>query len=146
MKKFQLQAGFTLIEILVVVAIIAIIAAIGIPSYSDYVRRAALQDGFARLGDLRVRMERFYDSNRNYGTGSCGHDGTAQQVQFSASDRFTYDCRLANSGQSFTITATGTGNAAGHVYSLDSDNVRTTTQFKGGSVNQPCWLEKSPTC
>ncbi len=146
MKKFRVQAGFTLMEVMIVVAIIAILAAIGVPSYQDSVRRSALQDGFARLGDLRIKLEQFYDSNRNYGTGACGNDGGTQRVVFSASDQFTYGCRLLNGGQGYLITATGMNNAGGHVFTLDVDNVRTTLLFKNLAVNQPCWLVKRGTC
>ena len=62
------ESGFTLIEIMIVVVIIGIIAAIAIPSYQDYVRRAQITEATNGLSDLRVRMEQFFQDNRTYPT------------------------------------------------------------------------------
>lgn len=58
--------GFTLIEMMVTVAIIAIIAAIAIPSYSRYVTRAHRSEGQALLNEAAARMERYYAQNNKY--------------------------------------------------------------------------------
>ncbi len=66
------MAGFTLIEVMIVVAIIAILASIALPSYNDYVRRGQIQEAFGYLSDSRVKMEQYFQDNRNYGTASPG--------------------------------------------------------------------------
>lgn len=57
----SLQQGFTLLEILVVVAIIAILAAIAIPSYNRYVITAAITEGLVFAEEERIRIELFYE-------------------------------------------------------------------------------------
>ncbi len=135
-----LQAGFTLIEVMIVVAIIGILAAVAYPSYSDYLRRGRAQDAPNTLADFRTRMEQFYQDNRNYGTGGCG-------VATPAADSFTYACALTNGGQGFTLTATGSHTlVTGLGYTVDETNARTTTC--SGCVwafaTQNAWVTRKP--
>ncbi len=58
--------GFTLIEVLIVVAIVGILAAIAYPSYSDSVRRAARSEAHAELMNLASQLEGFYADRRTY--------------------------------------------------------------------------------
>ena len=69
---FDGNAGFTLIEVMIVVAIIAILAAIAIPNYTAYVQRSRLTEATSKLSDLRTKMEVFFQDNRSYGTSGCG--------------------------------------------------------------------------
>ncbi len=71
------QRGFTLIELMIIVAIVSILAAVALPAYGDYVRRGQLPEAFAGMSDLRVKMEQYYQDNRNYGTngGNCADVG-----------------------------------------------------------------------
>lgn len=152
MKNHKQQAGFTLIELMITVVVIGILAAIVVPNYSDYVRRSALQEAFANLSDMRVRLEQFYQSNRNYGTGDCANDGTASRMNFNVGGKFTYRCELtgvapAKPEDAYRLTATGnSGGATGHVFTLDSNNAKKTTSFKGSAVNKACWLVKGSEC
>lgn len=57
-------AGFTLIELMIVVAIIAILAAIAIPAYKNYIIRAQVSEGFSLAAGPKVALEEFY---ANYG-------------------------------------------------------------------------------
>lgn len=146
-------SGFTLIELMITVAIIAILAAVVVPSYQDYVRRGALSEAFSNLSDLRIRLEQFYQSNRKYGidgeTTPCGHDGTANRVSFTGMNtKFTFSCALGAGGddQAYVITATGSGMSDGHIYTLNHANVKKTTKFKGNTVDKSCWLVKGSEC
>ncbi len=150
------HVGFTLIELMIVVAIVAILSAVAMPAYSDYLRRGELPEAFTNLSDLRVKMEQYYQDNRNYGnTGGtvCANNNPPTWSNFApASARhFTYTCALTGStgtgNQSYTLTAAGSsGRAVGHTYTITQDNVQRTTAFKGGSVSKACWLVRGSEC
>ena len=119
--------GFTLIELMVAVAIIAILAATAMPAYRDYSIRSQLIDATAALSDQRVRMEQHYADNRNYGDSSCG-------PTMPLLERFTLSCALTAGGQGYTITASGTSGTSmqGFSYTINQANERVTTGW--GSV------------
>jgi len=64
------QSGFTLIEVMIVVVIIGILAAIAYPSYDEYVKRANRSEGQALLNDAAARQERYFAQNNAYITSS----------------------------------------------------------------------------
>lgn len=139
-SRSRIQLGFTLIEIMIVVAIIAILAGIAIPSYQDYIRRGQLQEGFTQLSGYQLRMEQSYQDNRNYGTNACS-------LTVPNTPRFAFTCNLADGGQGYVLTAAAsTGAVKGHTYTVNQSGTKATTLFKNQSLNAPCWLEKSTTC
>lgn len=141
------QAGFTLIELMITVAIVAIIASVAYPQYTEYVRRSHLVEATGLLSTARVRLEQYYQDNRNYGStaSACG-------VAVPTGDYFTFTCNWGGGGtsQSFLLTATGKASAgmSGYTYTVDHNNQQRTTAFVGASglpVN--CWLRrKGDTC
>ena len=134
------QQGFTLVELMIVVAIIGILAAVAVPSYTDYMRRGQIPDATSALAEYRIKLEQYYQDNRSYGTGSCA-GGTLR----TAAGNFTMSC--SSGGQTYTATATGSkGAAVGHVYTLNQDNSQKTTKFKGATVDKACWLIKGDEC
>src|SRR6202043_2582899 len=66
----SIDSGFTLLEVMIVVAIVAILAAIAIPNYSDYVKRGKIIEATSGLSDLRTRYEQYFLDNRTY-VGGC---------------------------------------------------------------------------
>lgn len=147
-----IRRGFTLIEVMITVAIIAILASVALPAYSDYVRQGQIQEAFTNLSDFRTKMEQYYQDNRNYGaTGTtCATDsGASAWSGFAPSGRkyFTYSCATSSSGQAYTVTATGSAGAAtGHVYTINQAGDRATTTYKDATVTAACWLTKGTTC
>ncbi len=137
--KNRFALGFTLIELMVTVAIIGILASIALPAYNDYIRRGQAVEGTTELSAMRVRLEQFYQDNRNYGVSpACGV--TASTLQY-----FTITC--TTTGQDFTLTATGSqGAVVGSTYTLNSANAQATTSFKGATVTKPCWLIRGSEC
>ena len=117
------ESGFTLIEVMIVVAVLGILAAIAIPNYSRYVTRGNLVEAGNALSEYRVRMEQFYQDNRTYQNvaGLCG------QAVPAALDNFGVACAITAAGQAYTATATGAGNTNGFVYTINQANVRATT-------------------
>jgi type IV pilus assembly protein PilE len=133
--KMRVQQGFTLIEIMVVVAILGILATVAYPSYQDYIVRGQITDGTSTLAGMRVRMEQFYQDNRTYvGAPVCG-------AQKPAPKNFAVNCTAATA-TTYTIEATGNGAVTGFVYTINEQNIRATTGVKTGwgSANATCWV------
>ncbi len=147
------QQGFTLIEVMIVVAIVAILSSVAYPAYTDYVRRGQLQEAFTNLANYRIQMEQYYQDNRRYTatTASTTCAGAAAQLLTAAELRgqitnFTYTCVPGNNGQTYTLTAAGTGNTNGYDYTINQDGTRSTAKFAGTAVTgSSCWQSKPGT-
>jgi type IV pilus assembly protein PilE len=110
-KPKQTTAGFSLIEIMIVVAIIAIIAVIAVPSYTGYVERSKCTDAQADLMELAQWMERRYASNFSYRTAAdeaptLPFDESPENA-IAAEAAFTITIATPDNS-SFTLTATPT--------------------------------------
>ncbi len=147
-RRRRLTRGFTLIELMVTVAIVAILSSVAIPSYTDYLRRGKLPEAFSSLSDYRVKMEQYYQDNRNYGTAACADTGPPSwSVWPNTVKYFQFDCARTLGGQGYTITATSTvALGSAHTYTVNQANLQTTTAFKGSTyAGKNCWLTKSDT-
>ena len=139
-------SGFTLIELMVVVAIIGVLAAIAIPNYNDYIMRSRINEAVAGLADLRVKMEQYFQDNRSY-VGACA-TGTVTQLPTNTK-YFDFSCTTACGGATtslaattYTVRACGKGPMAGFEYTVDQANTRTTTVtgVADWSGNTACWV------
>ncbi|GBG00963.1 hypothetical protein AZSI13_02900 [Azospira sp. I13] len=132
------QKGFSLMELMIVVAIIGILTAIALPSYKDYTRRARAAEATSQLASWSSRMEHYYLDNRNYGPGACG-------IAAPASTYYAFNCATTSAGQGFTLTATAQIESEG-TYTASEGGQKQTTLFKGSSVSKSCWLIKGNEC
>ncbi len=106
--------GFTLIELMIVMAVIAILAAIAVPAYQDYVLRSNLAVGKHTLFDIVSRQEQFFTDNKQYADSlaQLGYTTTTPYYidnqgayEATAADRI-YQITLGNTGGTTTYTAT----------------------------------------
>lgn len=145
--------GFTLIELMVVVAIIAILASVALPAYSDYVRRGQLQEAFTYLADYRLKMDSYFNDSKNFGAPAgttCATDASAANWSAFApasAKYFTFGCVTANNGLEYTVTATGNSTlTTGYDYTINHNGDKKTIQFAGGTVDKSCWQTSSSSC
>ncbi len=123
------ERGFTLIEIMVVVAIVSILGAIALPSYGGYVMRAKIASATALLKEARQRLENRYADERSYAAA----DGSCLITGFLDSDsQFTLACTTASAGQQYTFTATGSAGMAGFKYAINEAGVEQTLALPTG--------------
>lgn len=145
--------GFTLIELMIAVAIVAVLAAIAIPSYSEYIRRSRITEAVSALSGMRVKMEQFFQDQRTY-VGACVAGTVAPPV--TGLKYFTVACGNL-SATTYTITATGgcpacaapDNSMTGFTFTINEANARQTTSVPAGwtlpAVN--CWVtKKGGTC
>src|SRR6516162_7340745 len=129
--SMQRQAGFTLIELMITMVVLAILAAIAIPSYTDYTLRGKIPDATSNLQAMKTKMEQYYQDNRSYPTNGTpcvtGAPG-AGQIQLPATQYFTMSCTTAAPYQTYTVTAAGNAGTdlEGATYSIDQSNARKT--------------------
>jgi type IV pilus assembly protein PilE len=97
------QRGFTLIEVMIVAAVLAILAAIAIPSYQEQVRKGRRADALAAINETAQALERFYTLNNTY-AGYQLRDVERQSPR--TGDVIFYDITLVSTANSYTITAT----------------------------------------
>lgn len=108
--------GFTLIELMIVVAIAAILAAIAYPAYNDSVRKSRRADAISVLTEAQNHLERFYTENGRYdqdtgGTAYTLPTGMSSSPRNSSTTFYTIVANTTTdpNGQEFTLTATAQG-------------------------------------
>jgi len=151
----QRTRGFTLVEMMITVATLAIVASIALPSYVEYVTRSKIVEATSGLNDMRVRLEQFFADNRQYPSAciaSAAGPAPAGKIYLPASVKhFTFTCTL--SATAYTVTATGSAssNMTGFVYTIDQASSRKTTSlpsgWAGAGPSSTCWItRKSGDC
>jgi type IV pilus assembly protein PilE len=134
--------GFTLVELMIVVAIVSILASVALPAYNDYIVRGNVPQATSRLGTLQVQLEQFFQDNRTYvGAPGCNEDTTNRYFDFSCTTQ---------TATAFTLRAVGKGTMAGFTYTVTHQNVRATAAVPTGWATpnpNTCWaIRKDGSC
>ncbi len=135
------RKGFTLIEVMIVVAIIAVLAGIALPSYREYVLRGQLVDAQNLLSAGRANMERYYQDNRTY----AAVGSTATPPCAATQGLFTLSCSVTPTATAYTLSATGSGAVSAFVYTTNQVDTKTTVITAGPSgwnSSTTCWIIK----
>ena len=114
-----LQKGFTLIELMIVVAIIAILAAIAIPAYQDYVIRSQVSEGMSLADGAKTAIAEFYSNNGHFPSNNTSA-GLAQPL--SINGKYTTKLGTGSDGDAAgKITVTYGNKANSHINTLMLD-------------------------
>lgn len=132
------QKGFSLIELVVTIAIMGILASIAIPGYTDYVKQGNATEATTNLANCRVQAEQYYQDNMTYVGFTIGTTA-ANICRISEDKYFTYATPVLTA-TTYTITATGKTNEdmGNFEFTINQDNVKT-SKFDG-IVGATCWL------
>ncbi len=86
--------GYTLLELMIALVVIAILATIAYPQYTEFVQRSRIVDATSTLNDLRVRMEQAFQDNRSFAAaGNCAINPTMPAYD-ATRDNFQFTCGL----------------------------------------------------
>jgi len=121
------ERGFTLVELMIAVAIIGILTAIAVPTYREHLRRGAVEEATAALSSGRVAVEQYFLDQHTYVGMTCP----------ASTGHFTLTCD--SDATTYTITATGAGSVDSFVYTIDQADARTTAGPWGTGA---CWITK----
>lgn len=140
------QAGMTLIEIMIVVAIIGILMAVAIPAYRDYVTRGRLSEAFSALAMVQPNAEQFWSNKRTFV--DLNGAVTPNPTWPANTANFTYQL-LESSPSAYKVQASGVGLSNGFVFTIDQQGARKTISVPPGwaGTDATCWVDRrSGTC
>ena len=135
--------GFTLIEIMIVVAIVAILAAVAMPAYTAYLQRSKVPAGLDALQSYFTRLEQRFQDTGSYKKTVAGADACAIDPPTPVAN-YTVTCVITAAG--YTATATGSGALSGYTYTINSAGTRTTSAHPKGAPAGNCWSIKGVSC
>lgn len=142
------QAGFTLIELMIVIVIAGLLAGIAYPAYQGFLLKSGRSDGHAALTRIMQAQERFYSQNQTYtdnlGVGGLALGGAANAAVISDEGRYSITAQACAVGTALNrcvhllATATGaqTSDAQCENLGLNTQGVKTET---GTGTTQTCW-------
>lgn len=136
MKK-QLQQGFTLIELMIVVAIIGILAAIAIPAYQDYTIRAQVSEGLSLADGAKTAVSEYYTNRGSFPTSNAAA-GLADKAQITG--KYVTSVGVGStdgSGNGILVTFSNTGSHTANV-ALNGLTLGLMPIANGGSISWTC--------
>jgi type IV pilus assembly protein PilE len=141
----QRPRGFTLIEMMIVVAIVAVLAAIALPNYADYVKRGKIIDATSKLADARVRLEQWFLDRRTYAGACVDPPAGVVRVTPGPGDTFALSCPVAPNATAYKVQAAGIAGRGmdNFTYTIDQSNAKVSTITEPGWVgNDTCWATR----
>jgi type IV pilus assembly protein PilE len=132
------NSGFTLVELMIVVVIIAILAGVAYPSYRNYTIKSKRSDAYAALTEAATDQEKFYSQNMRFATSMAALNSLNGS---SATTRMSPDGRYAittTGGTTYTLTATAQGDQAAADTKCSTITL-TSAGAKGGTSGADCW-------
>ena len=141
MQTTRFLAGFSLVELMIVLVIASVLGAIVYPSYRDHMMRAAIPEATGGLSLYAARLDEYYLDQRTF------KKDQAEECALPAppAGRFEFSCKVGSSGQSYLLTAKGvSGDLASFSYTLDQDGNEKTTALPAawGKIPVNCWIQK----
>ena len=136
--KSKAQAGFTLIELMIVVAIIGILAAIALPAYQDYTKRSHVSEGLSLAGSAKLAVTEFYADRGEWPTNNSaaglqpadqikGNAVTSVELSGTATAggiiTITYNSKVDGTDNTLIMTPTSTNDAGSVTWSCTGGTV-----------------------
>lgn len=132
----QKRLGFSLIELLIAIAIVSILSTVAVWSYNSYIRKSRRTDGISTLLGMSLAQEKYRMNNSTYGTLAQIWGGN------STSDEGFYTLSISNvTATGYTLSATPTGDQANDTEDGTSCSPLTLTVSSGTITKAPavCW-------
>lgn len=140
--------GFTLLEVMIALVIVAILAAIAYPSYRDSVTRTRRAEGKAALMDLANRMERFFIDRNSYATATIAAGANTDVLGAALTENGYYSLAIDGGGATTATTyriravpqgTQATNDATCGSLILDNAGVKTVSATTDAGIARDCW-------
>ncbi|MGL4602183.1 MAG: type IV pilin protein [Plesiomonas sp.] len=125
--RVKIRKGFTLIETMIVIAIIAIIAAIAIPSYQSHIIKSRRTEVLTQLLQGQLAQERLWLMNKTYST-------NLADIGLTNSTYYTFTTPISATANTYTLEATAIGSQT-----KDTKCTTLTINYKGEKKDPACW-------
>lgn len=140
--KHRAEAGFSLVELLTVLVILATLLSLAMPAYNSYLEKTRRSDAKAALLKLAAAEERWYFQNNQYTT-SLNNIDTSSTLGTSPEGYYNITVSSVVPAQDFTLTATATGKQSGDtdckIFKIDQTGDKTALDSGGNDNTANCW-------